>query len=313
MRISTSILDCQDRIGGVIQLNRTHTSYIHIDVMDGEFVPNIQFKEVHELKAINRVSKYPLDVHLMVMDPIEYVENLENMNIEYITFHLELAQDISKIISKIKEKGYKVGLSIKPSTDIAKLECYLKDIDLVLVMSVEPGLGGQKFLIETVDRVNELKKIIDENHYSVQIEVDGGINAETIVLLNQADIVVVGSYIVKSDNYYKRIEELLCVVRDGVQVGNLNESKHQKKKLFYKILLGIGIIPFGLVFGSGFYSMIFGYSGICILNCTSYYGWVAFRNSTFLLVWLFWPILVIGLLFIVISIMELKKIKRLSN
>lgn len=311
MKISTSILDCQDRIEGVIQLNRTHTSYIHIDVMDGEFVPNIQFAEVQEIQAINKVSKYPLDVHLMVMNPIEYVEKLENMNIEYVTFHLELDQDIPKIISKIKEKGYKVGLSIKPGTDITKFKSYLEDIDLVLVMSVEPGLGGQTFLNETVDRVNELKKMIEKNRSPVQIEVDGGINVDTIALLDQIDIAVVGSYIVKSDNYYKRIEELLCTGKNEVSIGNLNVSK--QKKIFYKILLGIGMVPFVMFLGVGFYSMVFGYSGLCILDCTSYYGWDAFRDSILILGCWFWPILVIGLLFIVISVIQLKKIKRLSN
>ena len=172
-------------------------------------------------------------------------------------------------------------------------------------MSVEPGLGGQTFLNETVDRVNELKQMIERNHYSIQIEVDGGINADIITLLDQIDIAVVGSYVVKSDNYYKKIEELLCTGRNEVSIGNLNVAKH--KKIFYKILLGIGIVPFAMFLGVGLYSMIFGYSGLCILDCTFYYGWDAFRDSILILGWLFWPILVIGLLFIVISITQLKK------
>lgn len=209
VKIALSMLDCKDRVNGVIKLNKTHIDYIHVDVMDGKFVSDIQFNTFQEIYDIDSVSKYPLDIHLMVENPIEYVEQLGGMNIEFVTFHLEVERDIQEIISKIKDKGYKVGISIKPGTDISLIEAYLKDIDLVLVMSVEPGLGGQKFLPETLNRVNELKKIILENNYKVQIEVDGGINDEVITWLENIDIVVVGSYITKSDDYYKQIEILL--------------------------------------------------------------------------------------------------------
>jgi ribulose-phosphate 3-epimerase len=177
--------------------------------MDGKFVEDIQLNEIKEINAINIVSKYKLDVHLMVEDPCFYIDKLDNMNIEYITFHLEVNKNIKKIISKIKEKNYKVGISIKPKTDIKKIIPYLKDIDLVLVMSVEPGKGGQKFLTNTINRVNKIKKIITKNNYNTLIEVDGGINDNTISNLENVDIAVVGSYIIKSDNYYQQIEKLL--------------------------------------------------------------------------------------------------------
>ena len=209
MKISTSILNAKDRVKAVIELNKTNTSYIHIDVMDGIFVSNTQFNTIKEINAINMVSKHKLDIHLMVENPIEYIEQLENMNIEYITFHLEVEKDIKQIISKIKEKKYKVGISIKPNTDIKKIKPYIKDIDLILVMSVEPGKGGQEFLPSTLEKINTLKKLILENNSNTLIEVDGGINDKTITKLDNVDIAVVGSYVINSDNYYNQIENLL--------------------------------------------------------------------------------------------------------
>lgn len=209
MKISTSILNAKDRVKAVIELNKTNTSYIHIDVMDGIFVSNIQFNTIKEINDINMVSKHKLDIHLMVENPIEYIEQLENMNIEYITFHLEVEKDIKQIISKIKEKNYKVGISIKPNTDIKKIKPYIKDIDLILVMSVEPGKGGQEFLPSTLEKINTLKKLILENNSNTLIEVDGGINDKTITKLDNVDIAVVGSYVINSDNYYNQIENIL--------------------------------------------------------------------------------------------------------
>lgn len=208
MKVSVSILDCQDRIEGVRQLNKTQTSYIHIDVMDGEFVPNVQFQDVAEIQEISRVSQCPLDVHLMMRDPRHYVERLANLHIQYVTVHLEIDQDIHAIIKKIHELGFQAGISIKPNTDIWVLEEYLEEVDLVLVMSVEPGLGGQKFLPTTVERVKQLKEMIVKRGRNVLIEVDGGINDQTILKLENVDIAVVGSYVVKSDNYDQRIEVL---------------------------------------------------------------------------------------------------------
>ena len=209
MKISTSILNAKDKVKAVIELNKTNTSYIHIDVMDGIFVTNTQFNTTKEINDIDLVSKHKLDIHLMVENPIEYIEQLGNMNIEYITFHLEVEKDIKQIISKIKEKNYKVGVSIKPNTDIKKIKPYIKDIDLILVMSVEPGKGGQEFLPSTLEKINNLKKLISKNNSNTLIEVDGGINDKTITKLDNVDIAVVGSYVINSDNYYNQIENLL--------------------------------------------------------------------------------------------------------
>ena len=210
MEISTSILNADDRIEAIVKLNRTNHSYVHVDVMDGNFVSDTQFN-VNEIRAVNVVSNYPLDVHLMVDDPMKYINKLDDLNIKYITFHVEIKKNVSKIISKIKELGYGVGLSIKPDTDIEELVPYINDIDMILVMSVEPGKGGQKFIDKTIDRIKKIKKIIDKNKYNIKIEVDGGIDDKSITMLDGVDIAVVGSYIIKSDNYSSRINKLLKV------------------------------------------------------------------------------------------------------
>ena len=210
MEISTSILNADDRIEAIVKLNRTNHSYVHVDVMDGNFVSDTQFN-VNEIRAVNVVSNYPLDVHLMVDDPMKYINKLDDLNIKYITFHVEIKKNVSKIISKIKELGYGVGLSIKPDTDIEELVPYINDIDMILVMSVEPGKGGQKFIDKTIDRIKKIKKIIAKNKYNIKIEVDGGIDDKSITMLDGVDIAVVGSYIIKSDNYSGRINKLLKV------------------------------------------------------------------------------------------------------
>ena len=236
MKISASVLDCKNRIDGVLSLNKTNISYVHIDVMDGKFVPSVCFDNIGEVKGINLVTKYPMDVHLMMDNPIEYINELANMNIEFITIHLEIDKDKSEIFKSIRNFGYKVGLSIKPNTSVKDIEPYLDDIDLVLVMSVEPGLGGQKFIESTIDRIKELKKLIGNRN--ILIEVDGGINNETILKLENVDIAVVGSYITKSDNYYDSVEKLIypkeVVKKNNVEL-SFDEIKKQQR--LYKILL----------------------------------------------------------------------------
>ena len=207
MRISTSIMSIEDRVRGVAELNYTNTSYVHVDVMDGKFVSNEQFNDISEIDEINLVSVKPLDVHLMVADPLKYIEKFYNMNIEFITLHVEVLSNIEQIIDKIHYMGYKVGLAIKPMTDMRELSIYLDMIDMILVMSVEPGYGGQKFIPKTVDRIKEIKKLIGNRN--ILVEVDGGINDTTISLVRDADIVVAGSYIVNSDDYNQRVDSLL--------------------------------------------------------------------------------------------------------
>ena len=143
----------------------------------------------------------------MTYDLIDHIDNYKNLNPDYITFHIEATKNPILIIDHIKKNNIKVGISLKPDTDIKKIKPYLSVIDLVLVMSVEPGYGGQEF-IDVTDKIEELKKLRDEYNYNYLIEVDGGINNKTAKLVNDADIVVVGSYITSSDNYKTAIDRI---------------------------------------------------------------------------------------------------------
>ena len=207
MKLSVSILNSKDRKEMIDKLNNTNISYIHMDVMDGKFVSQntLSFQELRELSSF---SNKKLDVHLMMDNPEEYINNIKDLNnIENITIHLEIDKDIKKILSMIKSLGIKRGISIKPNTDINKLLPYLNDIDLILVMTVEPGLGGQPFIETSTARLKEIKKLIKDK--DILIEVDGGINSNTINLVKDADIVVVGSYITCSDDPISKINSLL--------------------------------------------------------------------------------------------------------
>ena len=209
MKISTSLLDASDRISSVDKLNQTGISYLHIDVMDGKMVDNIQFQDMDEIKSINNLSHFKLQIHLMVEDVSSYLDRFIGLNIESITFHLETKQDILENIQRIHDMGYRCGIAICPDTDIQDIYPYLDKIDMILLMSVIPGRGGQSFILDTKDKITMLKNYIDKNQLSVLIEVDGGINDKTISLVKAADIAVVGSYIVKSDNYIERVNSLL--------------------------------------------------------------------------------------------------------
>lgn len=210
MKVAASILSAKDRIICVKKLNRTNLDYFHIDVMDGEFVNNYQMP-IKEVKEISSYTKKPLDIHLMVENPLEYIEKLQNLNVEYITFHIEVLHNIEELINRCKELNYKVGLAIKPNTNINELKPYLKNIDLILVMSVEPGFGGQKFIENTIVRIENIRKMLIKNKCeNILIEVDGGINDTNIKSLINAkvDIAVSGSYIVNSSNYQNQIDTL---------------------------------------------------------------------------------------------------------
>lgn len=207
MKISASFLSIENNLKEKIKkLCETEIDYLHLDIMDGVFVSNKTWSIDEMLYLLQDVNK-PLDVHLMVSDIEKYIEEFKLLNPLYITFHYELNVDIMKIINKIRSLNIKVGLSIKPNTSIEEIINYLPYLDLVLIMSVEPGEGGQLFLNSSIDKVNRLKEIKEENNYHFAIEVDGGINNENIGLINNADTAVVGSYITNGD-YEDRIKKL---------------------------------------------------------------------------------------------------------
>ena len=203
LKISTSILNASNRIESIEKLNNTKTDYVHIDIMDGKFVPNKQFT-TNEVNMLKKKTKKPFDVHIMALDPLKYIKYFNFKNIEIITIHLEINEDLNTIIDNIKQNNCKVGIAIKPKTDLNLIDKYLDRIDMVLIMSVEPGFGGQKFIENTVDRISSIRK----KKPDVLIEVDGGINLETIPLIKEADIAVVGSYITNKDNYEEAINSL---------------------------------------------------------------------------------------------------------
>lgn len=209
MEISVSILNSNDRVMDVKKLNNTNCDYIHIDVMDGEFVNPTEFSYEEVIDIINICNK-KIDVHLMCKEPIKYIEKLVNYNVSNITFHEEVDEDLFDIIDLIKKYNIGVGMSIKPNTSIDKLDKYLDKINLVLVMSVEPGYGGQEFMLSSLDKVRELKKKIKDRNLDVKIEIDGGVKDTNINLIKESgvDISVVGSYVTKSDDFNKSINIL---------------------------------------------------------------------------------------------------------
>lgn len=207
MRLSVSILNSKDKINMIKILNNTKISYIHIDVMDGLFVSQKSLPS-DEIIKLSPFSSKPLDIHLMVENPMYYIERIKELpNIDNITIHLEINKDIKNILNKIKEYGFKGSLAIKPNTDINLLVPYLDIIDRILIMTVEPGLGGQPFLENSPNRIKEIKKLIKDKN--IELEVDGGINNQTINKVKDVDILVVGSYITTSDNPVQRINDLL--------------------------------------------------------------------------------------------------------
>lgn len=205
--ISASFLSIKENLKeNIKRLDNTNIDYLHLDIMDGLFVLNKTW-DINEMKELLNGVRKPLDVHLMVDDISKYIDEYASLDPEYITFHYEATSDPLEVIKKIKKTGSKVGISLKPDTKIEVLEPYLDLLDLVLVMSVEPGMGGQTFLNSSIYKVDYLKEQKLKNNYQYMISIDGGINEETISLVN-CDIYVVGSAITKQNNYEEVINKL---------------------------------------------------------------------------------------------------------
>lgn len=208
MEIAVSFLKSKYTVENTIRkINETNAEYIHIDVMDGEFVTSKSFI-YNDVKEILKNNKKKIDIHLMVDNPLKYILEYKNLNPEIITIHSEINKNIYDYIDLIKSYNIKVGLSLKPKTSVETIEKYLNKIDNVLIMSVEPGKGGQKFMDSILYKIDILEKLRNENNYNYKISVDGGINEDTITKVKKVDFVISGSYVCMSNDYQSKINEL---------------------------------------------------------------------------------------------------------
>ena len=191
------------------EINASKADYLHVDIMDGVFVPNISMG-FPVLKAIKKSSQKPLDVHLMIVNPDQYVERFRDAGAEILTVHYEACTHLHRTIAHIKDCGMKAGVALNPATPVMMLRDIICDVDLVLLMSVNPGFGGQKFIVQTLNKVRELRQLITLNGSNAQIEIDGGVNDITGAQLAEAgaDILVAGSYVFGADDPIKTIDGL---------------------------------------------------------------------------------------------------------
>ena len=209
--ISASILgaDLSHLSNEIKRAEKANVDMIHFDVMDGQFVPNISFG-IPVLASIKKCTKIPFDVHLMIINPIKYIEDFYKAGADIITFHAEAQSDIDKTIDLIHSFGIKAGISIKPNTPVSAIIPYLEKVEMVLIMTVEPGFGGQGFIESTLEKISELKKLADEKGLNIDIQVDGGINDKTArkVKENGANNLVAGSYLFNAKDIKSAVESL---------------------------------------------------------------------------------------------------------
>ncbi|HSA78635.1 MAG TPA: ribulose-phosphate 3-epimerase [Nitrospirota bacterium] len=205
IKVAPSILSADfSRLGDEIRaVDAAGADIIHVDVMDGHFVPNITIGPMI-VRAAREVTKLPLDVHLMITNPELYIEDFAKAGADYITVHVETAFHLNRLVQSIKEhKGIKAAVSLNPATSLSSLDYILKDLDMVLIMSVNPGFGGQAFIPSALDKIRTLRKLIDEQGLKTKIEVDGGVKPDSAAeIINAgADILVAGSAIFGNKDY----------------------------------------------------------------------------------------------------------------
>ena len=193
----------------ISMLNSSNADWLHIDVMDGNYVPNISFG-MPVIDYINSLSNKPLDIHLMISKPERYIERFLDYNTKVLTVHLEASKHLHRTIEEIKSRGVMAGVAINPHTDVNHLSEIIKDLDLVCLMSVNPGFSGQKFIENSFSKVKKLKNLILTKKSKCEIQVDGGVNVKNAeeLVKNGAEILVAGNYIFKSNNPHERINSL---------------------------------------------------------------------------------------------------------
>ncbi len=211
MKIAPSLLAADfSKLGEEMQdIENGGADLVHLDVMDGRFVPNISFGPP-VIQALRPITKLPFDVHLMIYHPEDYFDILKNIGVEMASFHIEAVTHVDRVIHALKSANIKCGLAVNPGTSLSMIDTVLPLLDYVLIMSVNPGFGGQKFIPYAVDKVKQLKKMITEKQLSVSIEVDGGVNQDNAFLLKNAgaDILVAGSSVFGKSDRAKAIHEL---------------------------------------------------------------------------------------------------------
>ena len=201
--LSPSILAADFKVLGQ-EMKKTEengAAYIHFDVMDGMFVPSISFG-MPVLASIHDATEQFMDAHLMVQEPIRYVEAFQKAGADYVTVHLEACEDVKTTLDKIHACGMKAGLAVNPETDVKELVPYLEDVEMILIMSVHPGFGGQKFIPESLDKIREVRAMLNEKNLETDIQVDGGIYVENVreVLDAGANVIVAGSAVFRGDS-----------------------------------------------------------------------------------------------------------------
>lgn len=216
MKVAPSMLSCDFSVmrEELVKIDRCGADWVHLDVMDGHFVPNLTIGP-SVIQSIRPYTELPFDVHLMITHPLDYVEAFAKAGSDILTFHIESDSDTAQTIAKIKEAGMKPGLSVKPGTPIESVYPYLDDLYLVLVMTVEPGFGGQKFMADMMPKVKALKEEIKRRNLNLLIEIDGGVSGKNIGIAAEAgvDVSVAGTSVFKAEDTARAIAEMQAAVR----------------------------------------------------------------------------------------------------